>query len=84
MPIQATPPAATGKSLTAQAFERLRADILSGQLQPGGRLRIQALSERYQIGATAIREALSRLVTDGLLEVEDQRGFKVGQVSEKD
>jgi GntR family carbon starvation induced transcriptional regulator len=72
------------KSLTTQAFERLRADILRGQLRPAERLRIQALSERYGIGATAIREALSRLVTDGFVESEDQRGFCVAPVSRED
>ncbi len=71
----------TPRSLTTLAFERLRNDILSGGLRPGERLRIQALSERYGIGATAIREALSRLVTDGLVESEDQRGFCVAPVS---
>lgn len=69
------------KNLTSLAFERLRADILSGALLPAERLRIQALSERYRVGATAIREALSRLVTDGLVIVEDQRGFNVAPVS---
>lgn len=69
------------RSLTTLAFEQLRNDILSGGLRPEERLRIQALSERYNIGATAIREALSRLVTDGLVESEDQRGFCVAPVS---
>lgn len=72
------------RSLTTQAFERLRRDILQGHLAPSERLRIQALSERYQIGATAIREALSRLVTDGLVESEDQRGFAVAPVSREE
>jgi DNA-binding GntR family transcriptional regulator len=72
------------RSLTSQAFERLRNDILQGHLAPSERLRIQALSERYQIGATAIREALSRLVTDGLVESEDQRGFTVTPVSREE
>ena len=70
-----------GKSLTTIAFERLRSDIVSGNLRPGERLRIQALSDSYGIGATAIREALSRLVTDGFVESEDQRGFCVAPVS---
>ena len=73
-----------GKSLTTLAFDRLRADILSGQLRPAVRLRIQSLSQRYEVGATAIREALSRLVTDGLVEVEDQRGFCVAPVSREE
>jgi DNA-binding GntR family transcriptional regulator len=72
------------RSLTTQAFERLRHDIIRGHLAPSERLRIQALSERYQIGATAIREALSRLVTDGLVESEDQRGFTVAPVSHEE
>ncbi|HDR9879857.1 TPA: GntR family transcriptional regulator [Burkholderia cenocepacia] len=72
------------KSLTSLAVERLRGDILAGQLRPAERLRIQALCERYGIGATAIREALSRLVTDGLVDSEDQRGFCVTPVSRED
>lgn len=77
-------PAPGAKSLATQAFERLRNDILGGQLRPEMRLRIQALSERYGIGATAIREALSRLVTDGFVELEDQRGFCVASVSREE
>jgi len=72
------------RSLTSQAFEQLRRDILAGHLAPSERLRIQALSERYRIGATAIREALSRLVTDGLVESADQRGFTVTPVSREE
>lgn len=71
----------SGKSLTSQAFDRLRADILAGLLSPGDRLRIQTLSEQYDVGTTAIREALSRLVSDGFVDFEDQRGFCVTPVS---
>ena len=74
----------TNKSLTSQAFERIRNDILLGALRPSERLKIQALSERYEIGATAVREALSRLVTDGLVDSEDQKGFCVSAVSKND
>jgi DNA-binding GntR family transcriptional regulator len=72
------------KNLTSQAFERIRNDILLGTLRPTERLKIQALSERYEIGATAVREALSRLVTDGLVDSEDQKGFCVSPVSRSD
>ena len=74
----------TNKSLTSQAFERIRNDILLGTLRPNERLKIQALSDRYEIGATAVREALSRLVTDGLVDSEDQKGFCVAPVSQDD
>lgn len=76
--------ASTAKSLTSFAFERIRSDILNARLRPAEKLRIQALSEHYGIGATAVREALSRLVTDGLVESEDQRGFCVAPVSKDD
>lgn len=71
----------SSKGLATLAFAQLRADILLGHLRPGERLRIQSLSDRYQVGATAIREALSRLVSDGLVDFEDQRGFCVSPVS---
>lgn len=79
-----TPVAAPLRSLTTVAFERVRADILGGELLPGEKLPIQALSERYQVGATAIREALSRLVPEGLVACADQRGFSVTPVSRAD
>ena len=78
------PLAANARSLTRQAFEQLRSDILHGRLRPTERLRINALAERYDVGATAIREALSRLVADGLVEAEEQRGFCVARVSRED
>lgn len=69
------------KSLSTLAFERIHADILNGQLQPNERLRVQALSERYDVGPTAVREALSRLTTHALVGLEDQRGFFVAPIS---
>jgi GntR family transcriptional regulator, carbon starvation induced regulator len=68
-------------SLTLKAYQLLRDDIISARLLPLARLRIQALTERYGIGATAIREALSRLVTDDLVSFVDQRGFCVAPMS---
>jgi len=78
------PPTSSARSLTGLAFESIRADILSGVLKPDERLRIRALSARYKIGTTAIREALSRLVTDGLVDSQDLRGFCVAPVSRED
>lgn len=72
------------RSLMSRAFEQLRADIIGAVLRPNERLRIQALSERYGVGATAIREALSRLVPEGLVVFEDQRGFCVAPMSREE
>lgn len=59
----------------------IRADIIKGSLPPGARLRIKDLCERYDSGAIPLREALSRLATSGFVVAEDQRGFRVADVS---
>jgi GntR family carbon starvation induced transcriptional regulator len=63
------------------AYRRLRDDIISGALIPSEKLRIEHLRQRYGIGASALREALSRLVSDDLVECEAQRGYWVSPLS---
>lgn len=70
-------------TLNASAFSRLRADILGCQLLPNERLRMEVLRERYGVGASPIREALMRLEAEGLVELQQNRGFKVSEVSPK-
>lgn len=64
--------------------ERLRADLLGGVLEPGSKLAIEALGERYATSQTPLREALNRLVADGLVERREQRGFAVAAISAGD
>ena len=64
----------SGVNLTQSAYELLRADILSCRLPPGSKLKIQELCTRYAVGLGAIREALSRLTSEGLVIAEPQRG----------
>ena len=61
------------RSLTSAVQERLRADILSTRLLPGQRLHIAGLAKQFSVSLTAVREALSRLVADGLVQASDQR-----------
>ena len=65
-------------------YDQLRADLLGGVLEPGSKLAIEALAERYAAGATPLREALNRLVSDGLVERREQRGFVVAGISAQD
>ncbi len=67
-----------------EAYWRLRQEVLSGGLAPGDKLRIDFLRTAYGFGVSAIREALARLLSDGLVESEAQRGFWVSQISRKD
>lgn len=63
------------------AYWRLREEIIRGNLAPSAKLRIDFLRSAYGFGASALREALSRLVADGLVACEAQRGYWVSPVS---
>ena len=65
-------------------YDELRGDLLGGELEPGSKLAIEALAERYESSATPLREALNRLVSDGLVERREQRGFVVAGISAVD
>lgn len=76
-------PPADGQSLslTSRIYQRIRSDILVGTLEPGLKLKIEELRQAYGTGASPVREALSLLTSDRLVERIDQRGFRVAQVS---
>lgn len=64
-------------TLSESAYDRLKKDIIRGNLSPGTRLAVKQLSDSYEIGASPIREALARLVGEGLVLAIGQRGFRV-------
>ncbi len=69
------------QNMTQGAYEGLRADLLACRIPPGGRLKIQELCTRFDVSLGAIREALSRLTSDGLVIAEPQRGFRAAPIS---
>ncbi len=71
-------------TLAETALGNLRSDILTGVVAPGSKLRIDDLRTKYGIGASPLREALSRLVSGGLVTTQGQKGFRVAPVSESD
>jgi GntR family transcriptional regulator, carbon starvation induced regulator len=77
-------PAAEAATLSERAATLVERDILIGDLAPGARLGIVDLVERYDIGATPLREGLSRLVSRGLIVGIGQRGFRVADISRED
>jgi DNA-binding GntR family transcriptional regulator len=72
------------QNLTQGAYEGLRADLLACRILPGSRLKIQALCDRFSVSLGAIREALSRLTSEGLVILEPQRGFRAAPISVAD
>lgn len=61
----------------SRVYEQIRQDIINGLLAPGHKLKIDSMASRYETGVNPVREALSRLSTEGLVEHRDQRGFYV-------
>jgi len=64
--------------------QAIRRDIMHGVLAPASRLRMDDLKARFDVGLSPIREALSRLVGEGLVEFEANRGFRVSPLSKAD
>ncbi len=56
-------------------------DIAEGILVPGQKLITRELSERYRIGEPPIKQALNRLITEGLIESTPRRGVKVRAIA---
>jgi DNA-binding GntR family transcriptional regulator len=69
-------------SLTAEAHDKIRADILACRLAPGQKLIIHDLCSTFGFSLGAVREALSRLTSEGLVEAEPRKGFRVAPITE--
>ena len=68
-------------TVNAQVFRQLRIDIVTCRLMPNERLRVESLRERYGVGGSPIREALMRLEVEGLVILEQNKGFRVSPAS---
>jgi DNA-binding GntR family transcriptional regulator len=71
-------------SLVELSLQRLRAEILSGQLPPGERLIEEQLTQRFGISRAPLREALRELAQQGLIEHLPRRGVRVADLSADD
>ena len=67
-------------SATHGCYLRLRQMILTGALPGGQKLKIEELRTLLNSGASPVREALSLLTSDLLVERIDQRGFRAAPV----
>lgn len=74
----------SARTLVERAYSSLRREILEGALEPGAKLRTEELRQRYKIGASTLREALTRLLGEALVTAEGQRGFRVAPISISD
>lgn len=75
--------AATEIKLTraSKLTTELRQAILRGKLVPGQKISLDQLREEHGVSLSPLREAISRLMSSGLVEMEDQRGTRIAPVS---
>jgi len=68
---------------TAQnkVYNLLKEHILSGQIEPGGRIHQEMCADFLHVSRTPVREALQMLAQEGLVERIEDRGFRVIQLS---
>ena len=64
-----------------EVYDHIKTEILTGKLSSGERLGEIALAERLGVSRTPVREAVQRLVQDGLVEVEANKGARVRALS---
>jgi DNA-binding GntR family transcriptional regulator len=71
-------------TLRAQIAAALRDEIVAGRLPAGSHFTVKEIAEQYGVSATPVREALVDLAAQGLLDVEQHRGFRVHEFTIED
>lgn len=74
------------KSETAvdHVTQAVRQAVLDGQFQQGDRLVVADIAQRFGVSVGPVREAIRRLVGEGVLEFTPHRGATVPALSERD
>lgn len=71
-------------SIAEKAYQRLRLAIVECRLAPGERLTEASIARRLQVGETPAREALRRLMLEGLVRVTPRHGYAVAPITLRD
>ena len=74
----------SGLTLASSVYEAIRMDIIEGRYGSGEKLQFDFLRDTYDVGISPIREALSRLHSDGWVVREEQRGFRVAAIGKSE
>ena len=80
---QPKPGATPKQSRTARVLDLLRRDILTGRLAPGEKVNLERLRADHGLSLSPVREALSRLIAEHLVEFQDLRGYRIAPISAK-
>jgi DNA-binding GntR family transcriptional regulator len=72
------------QSLTSAVAEKLREQIIRGELPEGSQLRQDVIAAKYHVSRIPVREALRQLDAEGLITIVPNRGAIIPQLSPKD
>lgn len=72
------------QTLSEQIYQILRGDILSQRIPSGTKLTLKALTERFEVSSTPVREALTRLSEEQLVSYYSNVGVNVVELSADD
>lgn len=75
---------ASRQPLSVVVYENLKSAIVSGELEPGTRLTETAVSEQMNVSSTPVREAFSRLASEGLIKIIPYRGAIVQEYTSQE
>jgi DNA-binding GntR family transcriptional regulator len=70
------------QSVADQVYEVLRERIASGEIERGSRLHQEDLATEFGVSRTPVREALSRLAAEGLVDLFANRGARVATATD--
>lgn len=72
---------ARDESVSDRIYALVRSELRDGVISPGARLDLAALASRHRTSATPVREALARLLGEGLLHFTPRRGYSAHSVT---
>lgn len=71
-------------TLAGSVYARLRQDIISTKLKPGSRITINELCDLYQVSLSPAREALNRIMSEGLIRQSESRRLQIAPLTAED
>lgn len=81
---RAVNPVAVSSLLADRAYEELKGAVLANRLRPGDALSVPALAAQLSISRSPVREAVQRLIHDGLATHVPHKGAVVATVDVED
>ena len=76
-----TPNSPAGVTLAQSIAQRLREDVMAGRYLPGAKIRLEDIRQAFGVSWSPIREAVTRLVSEGLMVAESQKGYRVASAT---